>query len=141
MFVLAGKLYLNYLIDGSFFVPYFTLYSLFNFSNKDRCTACLYGMVSRIIMLSQLALPRCFPKASAKVVQLFETANKSKKKFAKKIEKFTPRLKRHTTHALFEQKQQHNHLFFSVLQLTIKRKTNLFCTTMALPYLYRIIPI
>ena len=39
-------------IDGSFFVPYFTLISLSDFSNKDRCTACLYGMVSRIIMLS-----------------------------------------------------------------------------------------
>ena len=39
-------------IDGSFFVPYFTLISLSDFTNKDRCTACLYGMVSRIIMLS-----------------------------------------------------------------------------------------
>ena len=39
-------------IDGSFFVPYFTLISLSDFSNKDRCTACLYGMVSRIILLS-----------------------------------------------------------------------------------------
>ena len=39
-------------IDGSFFVPYFTLFSSFNRLNKERCTACLYGMVSRIIMLS-----------------------------------------------------------------------------------------
>ena len=63
-------------IDGSFFVPYFTLISLSDFSNKDRCTACLYGMVSRIIMLSFfIALPRCFPKASAKVKQIFISAN------------------------------------------------------------------
>ena len=40
-------------IDGSFFVPYFTLFSSFNLLNKERCTACLYGMVSRIILLSQ----------------------------------------------------------------------------------------
>ena len=76
-----------YLIDGSFFVPYFTLFSLFNFSNKDRCTACLYGMVSRIIMLSQLALPRCFPKASAKVRQIFEPANFFEDFFKKSREK------------------------------------------------------
>ena len=71
-------------IDGSFFVPYFTLISLSDFSNKDRCTACLYGMVSRIIMLSfSTALPRCFPKASAKVVLFFISANYLKRKITK----------------------------------------------------------
>ena len=70
-------------IDGSFFVPYFTLISLSDFSNKDRCTACLYGMVSRIIVLSSTALPRCFPKASAKVVLFFISANYLKRKITK----------------------------------------------------------
>jgi hypothetical protein len=75
-------------IDGSFFVPYFTLISLSDFSNKDRCTACLYGMVSRIIMLSfSTALPRCFPKASAKVVLFFISANYLEIFFEKSREK------------------------------------------------------
>ena len=39
-------------------------------------------------MLSQLALPRCFPKASAKVVQLFETANKRTTFFDKNLNFF-----------------------------------------------------
>ena len=76
-------------IDGSFFVPYFTLILCPIFTNKDRCTACLYGMVSRIIMLSfSTALPRCFPKASAKVVLFFISANKWRNFFAKKLNFF-----------------------------------------------------
>ena len=81
-------------IDGSFFVPYFTLISLSDFSNKDRCTACLYGMVSRIIMLSfSTALPRCFPKASAKVVLFFISANYLEIFFEKSREKIKHTIK------------------------------------------------
>ena len=74
-------------IDGSFFVPYFTLFSLFNFLNKDRCTACLYGMVSRIIVLSQnranalLSESECKGKANFYICKLFRRffAKKSRK--------------------------------------------------------------
>ena len=57
----------------SFLTLHLNLYSK---KNKDRCTACLYGMVSRIIVLpKKTALMRCFPKASAKVVLFFIPAN------------------------------------------------------------------
>ena len=43
-------------IDGSFFVPYFTwLTSGLKKIQRTRCTACLYGMLSRIIALDQVA--------------------------------------------------------------------------------------
>ena len=41
-------------------------------------------MFSRIIVLSRTRLTRCFPKASAKVKQIFELANFSQEKIEKK---------------------------------------------------------
>ena len=41
-------------------------------------------MFSRIIVLSRTRLPRCFPKASAKVKQIFEPANFFEEKIEKK---------------------------------------------------------
>ena len=41
----------------------------------DRCTACLYGMFSRIILLDRQRTVRLLPKASAKVHQFFEPPN------------------------------------------------------------------
>ncbi|MBR4065908.1 MAG: hypothetical protein IKJ97_04065, partial [Bacteroidaceae bacterium] len=48
LFVLAGIIVCQ-IIDGSFFVPYLLT---FDINQRTRCTACLYGMLSRIIVLN-----------------------------------------------------------------------------------------
>ena len=84
LFVLAGIKYFQ-IIDGSFFVPYASC--LKNLS-KVVLLVC-NGMLSRIYRRYSfiIALPRCFPKASAKVMQVFELANKLKSFFVKKARK------------------------------------------------------
>ena len=54
---------------------------------RPRCTACLYGMLSRIILLHQYCNRGCFPKASAKVELFSELANFLEEIFKKKREK------------------------------------------------------
>ena len=54
---------------------------------RPRCTACLYGMLSRIILLHQYRNRGCFPKASAKVELFSELANFLEEIFKKKREK------------------------------------------------------
>ena len=76
-------------IDGSFFVPYFTLISLSDFSNKDRCTACLYGMVSRIIMLSFFnSVTALLPESECKGSTIFYICKQMEKLFYQKIKLF-----------------------------------------------------
>ena len=89
LFVLAGNKYVYQIIfDGSYFVPYFTCNNLQqNKCRRPRCTACLYGMLSRIISLNQYRNRGCFPKASAKVEQISELTNFLEEIFKKKREK------------------------------------------------------
>ena len=75
-------------IDGSFFVPYFTLFSLFNFLNKDRCTACLYGMVSRIIVLSQNRANALLSESECKGSTKIQIHKQTEKLFYAKIKLF-----------------------------------------------------
>jgi hypothetical protein len=46
---------------------------------------CCQGSI--VAVRSFIALPRCFPKASAKVMQVFEPANKLESFFVKKARK------------------------------------------------------
>ena len=75
-------------IDGSFFVPYFTLFSLLNFSNKERCTACLYGMVSRIILLSQNRVAALLSESECKGSTIFYICKQIEELFCTKIKLF-----------------------------------------------------
>ena len=138
MFVLAGKFVLSNLIDGSFFVPYFTLilYSI----SRTKTVVLLVCMewFQGSSCSHKTALPRCFPKASAKVVQLFLTANYFDKKITKKQHFFKNRQKDHERSTLLNKKRDCDHIFV-VLQHITKKKTDSLCTVVALPYLYHII--
>ena len=89
LFVLAGNKYVYQIIfDGSYFVPYFTCNNLQQKKcRRPRCTACLYGMLSRIISLNQYRNRGCFPKASTKV-ELFSEPQKLSGVFFRKKSNF-----------------------------------------------------
>ena len=86
LFVLAGIYikYINFLLTVRFSFLTCSLFVLSFKKRTARCTACLYGMLSRIILLHQYRNRGCFPKASAKVEQISELTNFSKEKFKKK---------------------------------------------------------
>ena len=88
LFVLAGIYikYINIFIDGSFFVPYLFFICTVLLKRTARCTACLYGMLSRIIVLRRKL--NYLPKASTKVRQISFTANYFKLFFHKKSNYF-----------------------------------------------------
>ena len=88
LFVLAG-IYksISIFIDGSFFVPYLFFICTILKKRTARCTACLYGMLSRIIVLSCGSKCTSFPKASAKVELFSELTNVLEDFFNKKREK------------------------------------------------------
>ena len=93
LFVLAGNKYVYQIIfDGSYFVPYFTCNNLQQKKcRRPRCTACLYGMLSRIILLDD-SQPRCLSKASTKVEQISEPQKLFDVFFHKKSNFFQPLL-------------------------------------------------
>ena len=106
LFVLAG---IN-IFQSKLTVRFSFLTLHFNQQSKktiDRCTACLYGMFSRIILLSRKLTVRSFPKASAKVRQIFKPANYSKDFFEKSREKATNR-------------QKHEHIY-KILNIYVKK--------------------
>ena len=71
------------IIDGSFFVPYASCLS----KARLYCLSVWNDVKDLSCLSSRTALPRCLPKASAKVMQVFEMTNKSESFFVIKARK------------------------------------------------------
>ena len=75
-FVCTGRNKLFQIIDGSFFVPYASCLS----KARLYCLSVWNDVKDLYCPSFHIALPRCFPKASAKVMQLFKMTNKTRRK-------------------------------------------------------------
>jgi len=84
LFVLAGIYikYINFLLTVRFSFLTCSLFVLSFKKRTARCTACLYGMLSRIIVLRRKL--NYLPKASTKVELFSELTNVLEEKFQKR---------------------------------------------------------
>ena len=130
LFVLAGIKSISNLFDGSFFVPYLLLIC---HSKKiiikwlTRCTACLYGMLSRIILRFWVATV-LLPESECKGKAIFWTSKQIASFFWKNREKNQLRSKKHAIVINLNQKSQIHQpyqteiLFFKNTELRIFSK-------------------
>ena len=88
LFVLAGIKSISNLFDGSFFVPYLISVILKKIIKwPTRCTACLYGMLSRIILRFWVATA-LLPESECKGKANFGTDKQILSFFSKKTHLF-----------------------------------------------------
>ena len=111
LFVLAGIKSISNLFDGSFFVPYLLLicHSKKNPEWPTRCTACLYGMLSRIILLHRVAT-MLLPESECKGKAIFLTGKQIASFFWKKSRKNQLRSKKRAIVTIFKQNFKIHHL-------------------------------
>ena len=136
------KLYLNLWLTVRF--SFLTLYLTIKY-RQTRCTACLYGMMSRINLL---CARRCLPKASAKVKQIFKPTNFWRRKIKKISLNFIIKYFIVSFHININHFYQNRVSFHTNTALSPPQKVPhsqkaqlLFCTTRSLLYLYTWIPI
>ena len=128
LFVLAGIKSISNLFDGSFFVPYLLSVILKKIIKwPTRCTACLYGMLSRIIVRFWVATA-LLPESECKGKAIFWTDKQIASFFWKKSRKNQLRSKKRAIVINLNQKSQIHQpyqteiLFFKNTELRIFSK-------------------